>query len=155
MISKKIRYYDYNDVAHEETFYFNLSKAEIAELQFSDKDDTLSDMMTNLGDDNTSAQKALEIFKKVIAKAVGERSDDGARFIKTDTIRNDFMQTEAYSELLFELMEDPKGAADFLTKLFPKNAQEEIKTKLKGRDLSDLSEDELAELRKQLDSQDK
>lgn len=155
MISKKIRYYDYNDVAHEETFYFNLSKAEIAELQFSDKDDTLSDMMTNLGDDNTSARKALEIFKKVIAKAIGERSDDGARFIKNDTIRKDFMETEAYSELLFELMEDPKGAADFLTNLFPKGAQEEIKTKLKGRDLSDLSEDELAELRKQLDSQNK
>lgn len=155
MISKKIKYTDYNDVEHEKTFHFNLSKAEIAELQFSDKDDTLSDMMTNLGDDNTSAKKALEIFKKVIAKAIGERSEDGSRFIKSDEIRDNFMQTEAYSELLFELMEDPKGAADFLTKLFPKGAQEEIKTKLKGRDLSDLSEDELAELRKQLDSQNK
>lgn len=155
MISKKIRYYDYNDVAHEETFYFNLTKAEIAELQFSDESGTLSEMMTNLGDDNTSARQALEIFKRVIGKAVGERSEDGARFIKTDAIRDDFMQTEAYSELLFELMEDPKKAADFLTKLFPKGAQEEIKTQLKGRDLKDLSDEELEELRKQLDAKKK
>lgn len=143
MIKQTVTYEDFEGNPVEKDFWFHLSKAEIAELQFSQENDTLSSMLESLGDDNVSAKQALAIFKEIVALAVGRRSDDGERFIKNDDIRNAFMQTDAYSELLFDMLQDPKKAVNFINNLMPKSVRSEIKKSYDGKDLAEMSEEEL------------
>lgn len=143
MIKQTVTYEDFEGNPVEKDFWFHLSKAEIAELQFSQENDTLSSMLESLGDDNVSAKQALAVFKEIVALAVGRRSDDGERFIKNDDIRNAFMQTDAYSELLFDMLQDPKKAVNFINNLMPKSVRSEIKKSYDGKDLAEMSEEEL------------
>ena len=47
MLKKTIKYVDYNGKERNEDFYFNLSKAELTELQLSTEGD-LSEMLKNI-----------------------------------------------------------------------------------------------------------
>lgn len=128
MLKKTITYNDYNGVERKEDFYFNLSKAEIMEMQ----------MGTTGGFDNTirkiiAAQDTpslIRIFKDLILKAYGEKSDDGKRFVKIDKFGHplsvDFSQTEAYSNLFMELATDDKAAAEFINGIIPADIAKEI-----------------------------
>ena len=82
MLSKKIKYTDYNGVEREETFLFNLSKAELMEMELGTAGG-LADMIKSIvaAQDTPSIVK---IFKKIILKAYGEKSPDGKRFLKVD-----------------------------------------------------------------------
>lgn len=143
MIKQTVQYEDFEGNTVEKDFWFHLSKADIAELQFAGEDSALATMLEKLGDEDVSAKQALAIFKQIVEHAVGERSEDGVRFVKNDDIRNAFMQTDAYSELLFSMLEDPKKAVSFINNLMPKSIREEIKKTHNGKDLSEMSEEEL------------
>ncbi len=121
MLSKKIKYTDYNGVEREETFLFNLSKAELMEMELGTVGG-LADMIKNIvaAQDTPSIVK---IFKELVLKAYGEKSADGKRFIKVDEKGNPlsigFSQTEAYSNLFMELATDADAAAKFVRGIVP------------------------------------
>ena len=121
MLSKKIKYTDYNGVEREETFLFNLSKAELMEMELGTAGG-LADMIKNIvaAQDTPSIVK---IFKELVLKAYGEKSPDGKRFIKIDEKGNPlsvgFSQTEAYSNLFMELATDADAAANFVKGIIP------------------------------------
>ena len=48
-------------------------------------------------------------------------SDDGKRFIKNEQLREEFSQTEAYSDLFMELASDADAASAFVNGIIPKN----------------------------------
>ena len=80
MIKKTITYNDYNDVERTEDFYFNLSKAEVMEMEMSTTGG-LAEMIQRI----VAAQDQpaiIKIFKDLILKAYGEKSPDGKRFEK-------------------------------------------------------------------------
>lgn len=113
----------------ERTYYFNLTKAELAEMELS-MEGGFKEYVQRI----VEAQKTVEIadvFKKLILKAYGERSDDGMRFIKKDAIRgnlaDEFEQTDAYSELFMELATDETAASEFINGILPAAVQEEVK----------------------------
>ena len=66
-----------------------------------------------------NAPEIIKIFKEIIIKAVGEKSADGKRFIKSKEIADGFMQTEAYSNLFMELATDADAAANFIKGIMP------------------------------------
>lgn len=121
MLSKKIKYTDYNGVEREETFLFNLSKAELMEMELGTAGG-LADMIKNIvaAQDTPSIVK---IFKKLVLQAYGEKSPDGKRFLKVDEKGNPlsvgFSQTEAYSNLFMELATDADAAAKFIRGIVP------------------------------------
>lgn len=124
MYKKMIKYTDYNGVEREEPFYFNLNKAEIAEMQLT-AEGGLSEYINRIvaTDDRP---KLIEIFKELILKSYGVKSDDGKRFIKRENgryLRDDFEQTEAYSELFMLLATDSDAAAEFVNGLTPQDVQ--------------------------------
>lgn len=129
MLQKKIKYVDYDGVEREETFYFNLNKAELMEMELS-VEGGLKNKLEKIIDtkDIPSIQK---YFKEIILKAYGVKSDDGKRFIKSKQLSEEFSQTEAYSELVMELLEDPNKSAAFVNAIVPKtdNTPKEIPTK--------------------------
>lgn len=110
-------YNDYNGGTRTEDFYFNLTQAEITEMNLS-VDGGLVEMINRI----VAAQDGRQIialFKDIILRAYGEKSPDGKRFIKTQELRDAFAQTEAYSDLFMELATDPKAAADFINGIIP------------------------------------
>ena len=62
-----------------------------------------------------------KLFKTIVQKAYGRKSEDGKRFIKDEKMLNDFIQSEAYSELIMELCTNDKEAADFINNVIPKD----------------------------------
>lgn len=117
MLKKTITYTDYNGVERTEDFYFNLTKAELLEMELTSVGG-FSEMVQKII--NTKDGPALTaIFKDLILKAYGEKSADGRRFIKNDEIRDAFSQTEAYSNLFMELATDDNAAAAFINGVMP------------------------------------
>lgn len=117
MLKKTITYRDYNDVERTEDFYFNLSKAELLEMELGTSGG-LADMIRKI----VAAQdmpSIVKVFKELVLKAYGEKSADGKRFIKTPELAEAFSQTEAYSQLFMELALDEKQAAVFVNGIVP------------------------------------
>lgn len=121
MLKKTIEYTDYNDVKRKEDFYFNLTKAEIMEMELSTTGG-LAEMIQKIIDTQDIPQ-IIKIFKELVLKAYGEKSADGKRFIKNDEIRDGFAQTEAYSELFMELSTNPDAASAFVNGIIPDNIE--------------------------------
>lgn len=122
MLKKTMTYTDYNGVERTEDFYFNLSKAEIMEMELSTSGG-LAEMINKI----VAAQDApaiIKIFKELVLKAYGEKSPDGKRFVKSDEIATAFSQTEAYSQLFMELATDADAAAKFVNGIVPKMEKE-------------------------------
>lgn len=117
MLREKITYKDYNGNERTEEFLFNLTKAEIMEMELSTAGG-LAEMITKIV--NTQDVPAIiKIFKELILKAYGEKSADGKRFIKSEELSVAFSQTEAYSELFMKLAQDADYAAKFVNGIVP------------------------------------
>lgn len=125
MLKKTISYVDYDGNQRTEDFYFNLTKAELMEMQLSEAGGLKAKLERIMSTQDTV--KLAEIFKEIILKAYGEKSDDGRRFIKNAELTESFTQTEAYSELYMELATDDVAAANFINELMPSDIAEEIK----------------------------
>lgn len=117
MLKKTIKYVDYDGNEREEDFYFNLSKAEIAEMEMSTNGGL--DKMINRIIAERDNKRIIELFKDLVLRSYGKKSDDGRRFIKNQELRDDFAQTEAYSELFMELATDADAAAAFVNGIIP------------------------------------
>lgn len=117
MIKETITYTDYNGVERKEDFYFNLTKAEIMEMEMSTQGG-LAEMIQRI----VAAQDQpaiIKIFKDLIIKAYGVKSPDGKRFIKNEEVVNEFVQTEAYSQMFMKLATDADAAAKFVNGIVP------------------------------------
>lgn len=121
MIKKTITYTDYNGVERTEDFYFNLTKAEIMEMEISTTGG-LAEMIQKIVDAK-DAPAIIKIFKDLLLKAYGEKSADGRSFRKVDSNGNplylNFMETEAYSQLFMELATNADAAAAFVNGIIP------------------------------------
>lgn len=117
MLKKTITYTDYNGVEKKEDFYFNLTKAEVVEMELTTTGG-LAETITKIVDAK-DVPAIVKIFKELILKAYGEKSPDGKRFIKSKELADSFAQTEAYSELFMELATDADAAAKFVNGITP------------------------------------
>lgn len=115
MITKTITYPDYNGVERTEKFYFNLTRAEMVELEL-DTPNGMGNMIKTITETN-DAKAIIALVKKLLLKSYGVKSDDGKRLIKNDRIREEFEQTEAYSQLFMELVTDADKSAAFFNGL--------------------------------------
>lgn len=123
MLKKSITYVDYNGNERKEDFYFNLTKAEVMEMEMSTNGGMAEMIKQIVASQDTAA--IVKIFKDIVLKAYGVKSLDGKRFIKNDEIRDEFAQTEAYSNLFMELATDADAAAKFVNGIMPKEATEQ------------------------------
>lgn len=130
MLKKTITYEDFNGVERKEDFYFNLSKAEIMEMQFGTVGGL--DVMLQKIVDAKDVKSIMNTFKMLILKAYGIKSDDGRRFIKSEEIAKEFEQTEAYSILYMELATDDNAAAEFVNGIMPKDVVAEVSNQMKA-----------------------
>lgn len=117
MLVKKITYTDYNGTSRTEDFYFNLSRAEMLEMELG-VNGKMSSLLEQIIQEKDTA-KITAHFKSIILKAYGMKSLDGKRFMKSPEILEEFTQTEAYSILFVELATNDEKAIEFINGLVP------------------------------------
>lgn len=117
MLTKAITYTDYDGNERTENFMFNLTKAELAELNLTTEGGLQVAIQKII--DSKDIPEITKWFKKIIMMAYGEKSLDGRRFIKSEELTEEFLQTEAYSELFMELLSDENAAANFISGIVP------------------------------------
>lgn len=145
MFKKLIKYEDFNGQKREETFYFNLSKAEVMEMELSTQAG-VEEMIKMLIATKDNA-KIVQIFKDLILKSYGIKSEDGTRFIKTQELRDAFEQSNAYSELFMEILSSTETQIAFINGVvsgvnMPEMKEEDAIAKLKemGYDTTRIEE---------------
>ena len=117
MLSKTVTYVDYNGNERTETFNFNLTKAEMTEMELG-VTGGLTTMLDNIVKAKDTPALVRE-FKKLVLKAYGVKSPDGKRFIKSEELSTEFSQTEAYSQIFMELATDADAASKFVNGIVP------------------------------------
>lgn len=125
MYCKKITYVDYNDVTHTEDFYFNLNRAEILNMLMTDSDATL-DQVFDYFRQTRNGKALLKMVEDLVKSSYGVKSPDGKQFVKKPEFTEAFVQSEAYSELLFELLNDADATAKFFIGIVPRNMQADL-----------------------------
>lgn len=137
MIKKTITYTDFNDEKQTDSFYFNLTKAELIEMELSNGGKQgFAKMLERIVASEDNAQIIAE-FKKIIKNSYGVRSDDGKRFIKNEEVFNEFAQTAAYSELFIELSTNADIASEFINGVMPSDMNIEDIQELSARQKSE------------------
>lgn len=118
MLKKTITYTDFNDNERTEDFYFNLTETELTELDLSHE----GGLVKRLQDVIAASDSAtiMQIFKGLLLKSYGVKSQDGRKFIKNQELRDDFEQTQAYNDFFMELSTDADKAVEFVKGIIPK-----------------------------------
>ena len=124
MLKKTIKYTDFNDNEITEDFYFNLTKAELLEMETKSNGGLKAKLERLINTRDISS--IMEIFKEIITSSYGVKSDDGKRFIKNKETLDAFIQSNAYSELYIELASNSDSAIEFITNIIPKDLSKQI-----------------------------
>lgn len=119
MFKRDVTYEDFDGEEVTETFYFNLSKRELIELEVEYKEG-LQDALQRIIKANDNKTLIAE-FQKIVLLAYGIKSDDGRRFIKTPIVKEEFSQTAAYDSLFMELATNAEAASAFINGIIPKD----------------------------------
>lgn len=124
MLKKSITYRNFNDEEVTEDFYFNISKAELVEMEMS-VTGGLKEHLEKIVAAEDGKQIIAEM-KGIILKAYGKKSEDGKSFIKNQQLRDEFESSEAYSEFFMEIVTDATKAAEFINGIVPKDLQDQV-----------------------------
>lgn len=119
MYVKEMEYADFNGVKRKEKFYFNLTKAEILDMELGKTGGLTEYIQKIIEAQDTPSIMAL--FKKLLLKSYGVKSEDGRRFIKNDQVREDFEQTQAFSDLYMLLALNDAEASKFVNAIIPED----------------------------------
>lgn len=122
MLAKTIKYKDFNGDEREETFLFNLSEAEVMEMELG-VSGGMSEMLKRIVETRNGPEIA-DIFRRIILKSYGEKSLDGKYFKKSEEISEAFRSTNAYNKLFMELLMDEKALEEFMIGIMPVNPKE-------------------------------
>ena len=119
MLKREIKFEDFDGNQTSEIFYFNISKPELIELEV-EYDQGFGKLLERIVESKNN-KDLIAMFKRIVLMAYGQKSEDGKRFIKSDKMREEFVQTAAYNELFMELATDDNSAATFLKAILPKD----------------------------------
>jgi hypothetical protein len=119
VLKRNITYEDFDGNQVTDTFYFNLTRTEILDVELG-YEGGMEEFITKViaAED---LKTLIKEFKKIILLSYGERTPDGKRFIKSDRIREEFSQTAAYDALFMELATNDGSAADFVIGIIPRD----------------------------------
>lgn len=111
MISKTIKYVDYNGVEKVGTYWFNMSRAELIELEMSGESSWYERIKQLISEQRV--REAYVMIEKFIRDSYGVKTADGG-FDKDPAHLKAFRNSEAYSVLISGFVEHPEEFADFI-----------------------------------------
>ena len=135
MLKKTIKYTDWDGNEREEDFWFNITEAELREMEYSVVGGYTGIIQKIM--QSQDVPSIMKIFKEFIFKTYGEKTPDGRRFIKSEELSTEFSQTKAYSNLYVELSTDADAAAKFLKGVLPEDIRAQIEENEKKEEAGD------------------
>lgn len=117
MYTELIEYTDFNGEKVKERLYFNITKTELQKQNMHTKGGLLSYLTRIIA--TRDQEEIASYFEKIINMSYGIKSDDGKRFIKSEEITRDFINSAAYDEIFFKLTTDEDYAAKFINGIMP------------------------------------
>lgn len=136
MLIKKITYTDFLGTERTEDFVFNLTETELTQLELK-TEGNLTNKLTKLKD-SPDIPQLMEMFELIIEKSYGIISDDGRKLIKTKEVYDDFRFTNAYDELMKELLSSDEIAAKFINGIMPADLIEKVEAESKKSNFAAL-----------------
>lgn len=133
MLKETRTYTDYDGVERTEDFYFNLSKAELAEMELSEEGGLEQSIQKIINAKDN--KKIVETFKDILLKSYGEKSPDGRRFIKSAELSKAFSETPVYSDMFIRLATDEEYATKFINGIMPTDLEKDLDGANKKRQL--------------------
>lgn len=129
MFSREFEYTGYDGQPKKDTYWFNLTEAELYEIDLSSIRGFTGEMTKLLKEERT--KEIVDSFKGIILGAVGSVSADGRKFIKNEEIKEDFYRSKAYSQLFVELVSSGEKLAEFLRAAIPDEIRQKMEEKEK------------------------
>lgn len=116
MLKQSIKYTNFEDREVTEEHYFHLSKADLVEMEVSRPGGLQAHLERVIQSED--GKEIIAAFKELIHKSYGVRKD--GRFIKNKDLADEFMASEAYSELFMRLITNTDEAIKFVNGIIPK-----------------------------------
>lgn len=136
MFKEKIKYVDFDGNEREETFYFNLTRAEIIEMEVGESGG-YGEMLRRIVESKDSAE-IMKAFKIFLLKSYGEKSADGKYFNKSEEISNAFEHSAAYSEIFMKICTNTEYAINFINLVLPLNDEQRKEFQKKAAETTQL-----------------
>jgi hypothetical protein len=125
MLRKKIAYDGFDGKSYEEEFCFHITEADIAKMELGATREGGFEALIRKIVDTTDGKKLVELFEDLILMSVGELAPDGKRFVKSDVIRDNFKNSNAYSKLFLELVTETDKGVEFVNGIVPQALREQ------------------------------
>lgn len=125
MFERKFTFEGFDGKTYEDTWGFYLSKADLLEIQlgtFVGLDQLMKRLI-----ETQNGKEIMAIVREIIMKAVGHTSPDGRKFLRNDELRDEFRQTDAYSQLFTEMVTDPEKVLEFIFSAVPKEIGDKMR----------------------------
>ena len=126
MIKRTLTFEDpFTEESVTQDYYFHLSKADIIRIMGRDREGDWEKYVQNVvesGDSDT----IFNFIEDIIKQSVGKRTPDGL-FIKPRDYAEAFVASEAYGELVIELIQNEKMAKEFFRGVVGKKSFEQKK----------------------------
>lgn len=124
MFKKTMTFDDLEGNEVTQTFYFNYTKKEVAELlEFKQLEKKLEQLQKPVEESGLSqvenTRQAYDIFQDLILDAYGEKGADNVTFRKTPELREHFKSHVAFVEMIFEFIGNAQLAAQFIENCLP------------------------------------
>jgi hypothetical protein len=139
MLKKLITYKDYEGEDKTEALYFHLNKFEWLELETYTKGGLIENLKHAIETGN--AKKTIDLLKKIILRAYGEKNPETGGFEKSEDISIRFSRTEAFSELFYALAYNEEASKSFFMGLIPPEVRGEAEKKMKELEKAEKDED--------------
>lgn len=123
MIKITETYTDYNGVKRTEDFYFHFTQAELLKMEMGVKGG-LAEMVKRAAQ-TQDAPTIIKVFEDLVAKSYGVKTLDGRGFDKRPEVVQEFLQTEAYSQIFMRLATNDEEAAKFVNGVVPADMREQ------------------------------
>lgn len=133
MLKRTLTYTNGNDEEVTEDFYFHLSQAELIEMEVEYSTGLAAALQKVI--DSKDRKEIIRVFKDLVLRSYGEKTDDGRGFEKSDDIRRKFANSFAYSTLFMELATDDKAASNFVIGIMPGEFAEVMKQQVAQTEL--------------------
>lgn len=124
MIKKTVKYTNpFTEEEETKDLYFHLSKGKLAEMQLS-MDGGLMEHLQRVVEAGSSAG-IVEAMKLILGKSYGIRTSDD-KFLQSDEITSDFLNSEVYAEFMWELLQNPSKVQEFIHGILPKDMRDKL-----------------------------
>ena len=114
MLKQRVKYEGFDGELIEEDLYFNLTRMDLIELNDRYESKDMAAYMDKIVKEK-NIKELYKVLKDIVLMAYGVKSEDGKRFIKNQTVKDEFAESLAFSQLIEDFHETDTAMSDFVT----------------------------------------